>query len=31
MNNLDSRSAGIEERKKIITKNFKEANNEIHT
>ena len=24
MNNLDSRSAGIEERKKIITKNFKE-------
>jgi len=24
MNNLDSRSAGIEERKRIITKNFKE-------
>jgi hypothetical protein len=23
MNNLDSRSAGIEQRKKIITKNFK--------
>lgn len=28
MNNLDSRSAGIEERKRIITKNFKEKNNE---
>lgn len=30
MANLDSRSAGIEERKRIITKNYKEQGNEIH-